>query len=227
MSDNEAQIVPDPNAWPEQPDEIPKCYVVRNNDRNCKDEPIHELDVARPANKKYTTMYMDEYEQWKSVSTQGCPTYGNCVICFCSGPAGMQCVRCKVYKRNKAWYLTRYLEKSTLNDDGYHRSHERQYIDAQWLAQMLNLDCNIIARADRKANFLISPIRAIDAEGIEEGCKNLVPEYIHWCRETPMRKDEVRLIYMKIMIDLWRGWSESPSEVECPPITDNRSVLDE
>ena len=217
MSGNKAKTVPNPNAWPEQLDSVPKPYIITNDDRNKNDGPIHDLDVVRPINKVCTTRFVDECQTWLSVSTQCCPTYGNCVTCFRSGPAGMECVHCKM---RGSWYVTRFLLKNVLG-------RGEQYIDAQWFAHMLNLDGNVIVMANRKAWFLTSPVRSIDEHKLEEACNNLMPENKYWYQSMESRKNAVRKIFLEIMIELQSRWNERPSEVDCPPITDNRSVLDE
>lgn len=49
----------------------------------------------------------------------------------------------------------------------------------------------------------------------------------HMKRDEHISEEERKKVLSELRDELEDGWYERPSEVECPPITDNRSVLDE
>ena len=75
-------------------------YIVRgySEDQRTKNNDIQERDVVRPSNHRWCKRGGAETEAWKQKSTQRCPTYGSCGLCFRSGPVGKVCIKHKDWK---------------------------------------------------------------------------------------------------------------------------------
>ena len=61
---------------------------TRNND-------IQEKDVVCPKNHRWCFKGGAETKTWLQKSTQRCPMYGSCDLCYRSGPVGKVCIKHK------------------------------------------------------------------------------------------------------------------------------------
>ena len=55
---------------------------------------IRDEDVVRPHNHRFTVRGDNEASGWKVKSRPRCPTYGNCELCYKSGPVAKMCNDC-------------------------------------------------------------------------------------------------------------------------------------
>ena len=65
--------------------------MVRNTDEQ-EDDDILEENVVRPDNHKWCVQGGEKTATWILKSTECCPTYGYCILCYISGPVGKTCM---------------------------------------------------------------------------------------------------------------------------------------
>jgi hypothetical protein len=194
MSDDEVEVVENatPFTWPQQPVLDHREYIVRNKERQKLEGPIQEVDIVRPVNEKYTVLGGNEYrDRWIQKTTAGCPTYGNCSICYRSGPTGMACGFC-----NKKW--AGYLIMSI------NRNGSPQIIDAQWLAGQLNKRDHVDAMANRIASWLTTPMKTfMNDESLQAITYQME---LDASMDEQLKKSARELTFMKIRNELYAGW---------------------
>jgi len=121
-------------------------FIVVDYTSDQEGQLIRESDVVRANNGRFYTR--EEQTTFKYKSTAKCPTYGNCNECCASGPAGMYCQICN--KRDCVYQIV-LLETFPLGG---------KYIDAEFLSHFLQCE-HTMARADRKQNWLRTPVETI------------------------------------------------------------------
>jgi hypothetical protein len=176
--------------WPQQPKRSWWQYIVVDKERQQRDYTIREMDVVRPENKKYTVKGKDNPREWAKKSNMGCPTYGNCTMCARSGPAGQACKLCN---KKTAGYLCLYINRD-----------ERQWIDAQWLAEKLYRDGHWSADSNRKAGFLTSPIKQISSMQLGTWVREFLPE--EWRVSKEEREMKCDMYHRELEYELMSGW---------------------
>ena len=102
------------------------------------DVMIDDIDVVRALNGRFYVEEENKKQQWIVKSTVDCPTYGNCEICFKSGPMMKGCCSCGV-----GWPYKRVKYNSGLPHD-----YREIYLDAEAWSALLQAG-HEVARADR------------------------------------------------------------------------------
>jgi hypothetical protein len=114
----------------------PKYYIIRDYCKKYPNDPgdqdINEEDVARPTNHKWVEGRLEMEQRMKTVVS--IPTYGTCSICWNSGPAYKQCIKCGV------------VEYQVVNFKDY-------ILDSQKIAELLGND-HEVAKANRLQHWL-------------------------------------------------------------------------
>jgi hypothetical protein len=85
--------------------EAHKYRIVRHHGPFLPDEDIHEEDVVRPLNHRWTKRPSEEMASWKIKSRASCPTYGSCISCLASGPVGKICKFCPLGRDRMNGYV--------------------------------------------------------------------------------------------------------------------------
>ena len=75
-------------------------YIVKgySEDQRTRNNDVQEKDGVRPKNHMWCFRGGAETEPWLQKSTQCCPTYGSCGLCYRSGPVGKVCIKHKDWK---------------------------------------------------------------------------------------------------------------------------------
>jgi hypothetical protein len=109
------------------------------DDPNDPDRPIADADVVRPSNHIWCRVCGPEAQRFRDKSSPWCPTYGNCDVCYMSGPVGQICSGCN--DKTVGYVVVFYQEK---------------IIDAQFLATFFGKG-HVVAKANRKYAWLRTP----------------------------------------------------------------------
>jgi hypothetical protein len=95
-------------------------YIMKGYKNEMQGTKIPDNMVIRAANGRWFTE--EEVQNFKTKSTDRCPTYGLCEQCLGSGPTGMHCQVCK---KPNDYYRCPYMG-----------TFEKKWLDAEWISRM-------------------------------------------------------------------------------------------
>jgi hypothetical protein len=113
--------------------------IVREYTDDMAGKEIPDNRVVEPRNGRFFgTLDGKTTKEWFRKSTDECGTYGNCEMCWSSGPTGMHCQVCKDkdYYYKVMWYSV----------------GDQKWLDAKWISRILRLP-HLSAAADRVQTY--------------------------------------------------------------------------
>ena len=129
--------------------EVSAVHILTNWRDYQEGEDIHDEDVIRANNGMYYTD--EERKAMRQKSMKHCPTYGNCNVCWGSGPVGMMCCTCNT--ATNGYQVVMVLIESMRSSS--------VIIDAENTARILGRDHNT-AKGDRAVRWTRTPTRSVE-----------------------------------------------------------------
>ena len=135
----------------QEPVELQPVIIVRNYAPDQEGMDIREEDVIRAGNGKYYSN--EEIPQFSRKSAARCPTYGNCKVCWKSGPVGKRCNYITCTGNRGAIYVVTYVLDDTRG--------KRHTMDAENLATLVHRP-HEVAKADGTMTWLSPPSQSYE-----------------------------------------------------------------